>query len=302
MMSNTTWALIANPVSGSFDARILNQLATRLAQQGYLCELYLPSSLAQLQAQVNHLLDEGDDRFIIAGGDGTLSQVVNVIAQKDALSRVQVALYPMGSGNDTAKSLAMTGRRLMSRWVEAFVNQSWQSTDLLQIASNGSLTSCVNLWGVGLDAQVLAARTSGSYLTSLLKALARSGRVGGKLAIDDDVAVQGEWVTLMGANGRFAGGGMKFANDARNDSGYQYCFSLANTWLMGLLFWVPFLYVRGVAWHPKVAVRRCSTIDITLDAPSIWQIDGEVMPSTSHIRATTLPKAIQFLSLRPTAQ
>lgn len=301
-MPNTTWALIANPVSGSFDARTLNQLATRLAQQGYICELYLPNSLVQLQAQVSHLLDVGDYRFIVVGGDGTLSQVVNVIAQKDALSQVKVALYPMGSGNDTAKSLAMTGRRLMGRWVDAFVNQCWQPIDLLQIESNGCVTSCVNLWGVGLDAQVLAARTSGSYLTSLLKALGRSGRVSGKLSIDDDEAVQGEWVTLMGANGRFAGGGMKFANDARNNSGYQHCFSLANTWLMGLLFWVPFLYLKGVIYHPKVSVRRCSTIDVALDAPSIWQIDGEVMPATSQIRATTLPAAIQFLSLKSAAQ
>ncbi len=302
-MSLITWHLFANQKSGGFKARRINELTTRMQERGQRVEAHLPASLKALREEIAELAEAGERHFIIAAGDGTLSQAVNCLVDLGVSADSVVALYPMGSGNDTARSLDMRGRRkrLVDQWVQALVARRWQPIDLIKIQTEHESRVSVNLWGVGLDAQVLAARTSGSYLTGLLKALFAGRFVKGGLKLDalheGLVEITGEWVTLMGANGRYAGGGMRFVDDARINEDNHYLFLLEKTWLLSLLPWVPLLYTGGIDRHKKVTINKVDSFELNLEAESVWQIDGEVMQPAKHFNSSTMSKAIQLLYL-----
>lgn len=87
--------LIANPVSGG-DARTRIQTAlTTLRQQGADVELYLTRARGDAKKAAEQALAEGYDRIAVAGGDGTLNEVVNGVASPD----LPIAFLPFGTVN-----------------------------------------------------------------------------------------------------------------------------------------------------------------------------------------------------------
>ena len=87
--------LIANPVSGG-DARPRIQTALgALRQQGAEVELYLTAARGDARTAAGQALAEGYDRIVVAGGDGTLNEVVNGVAS----AGLPIAFLPFGTVN-----------------------------------------------------------------------------------------------------------------------------------------------------------------------------------------------------------
>ncbi len=87
--------LIANPVSGG-DARPRIQAAlAALRQQGADVDLFLTRARGDAGKAAEQALAQGFDRIAVAGGDGTLSEVVNGIAPAD----LPIAFLPLGTVN-----------------------------------------------------------------------------------------------------------------------------------------------------------------------------------------------------------
>jgi diacylglycerol kinase family enzyme len=57
---------------------------------------------------VHWALNEGMDRIVVWGGDGTLHRVVQALHARDAFDKVQVSLVPVGTCNDLARRLGLT--------------------------------------------------------------------------------------------------------------------------------------------------------------------------------------------------
>jgi YegS/Rv2252/BmrU family lipid kinase len=87
--------LIANPVSGG-DARPRIQRAqAALSQQGAEVDLCLTGTRGDARGAASRALEEGYDRIVAAGGDGTLNEVVNGVASPD----LPIAFLPFGTVN-----------------------------------------------------------------------------------------------------------------------------------------------------------------------------------------------------------
>jgi diacylglycerol kinase (ATP) len=87
--------LIANPVSGG-DARPHIQTALNaLRQQGAEVDLYLTGARGDARQAAEQALAQGYDRIVVAGGDGTLNEVVNGVASAD----LPIAFLPLGTVN-----------------------------------------------------------------------------------------------------------------------------------------------------------------------------------------------------------
>ena len=87
--------LIANPVSGG-DARPRIQWAVaELQRLGAEVKLCLTGARGDARKSAAQALSEGFDRIVVAGGDGTLNEVVNGVASP----ALPIAFLPLGTVN-----------------------------------------------------------------------------------------------------------------------------------------------------------------------------------------------------------
>ncbi|MBM4004735.1 MAG: hypothetical protein FJ295_15860 [Planctomycetes bacterium] len=96
--------VIHNPLSVRTD-RIRALLAEADEAGDWDFALRPSSDLATLQRDVRNAVREQVDRIVIAGGDGTISQVVQALAAD--FSAVEIAVLPFGTGNDFTRSLGL---------------------------------------------------------------------------------------------------------------------------------------------------------------------------------------------------
>jgi len=285
----TQWWIFANPHSGGFNARRLNELNSCLYQQGVVAAVRLPASQDQLVSQVQELWSQGERNFIVAAGDGTASVLINALQDFSDCSSAKVAIFPMGSGNDTARSLGKHRyrHREITGWASGIKLGRFRQIPLLKITTEYETRHALNIWGVGLDAQVLQARRSGSYLLSLLKVLAKASPV---TVVDQGTRT--DLYALLCANGRYAGGGMVFARNAKISVSDMHIFKLAKTSLWSLIPWIPALYRGNIDGHPKVAIEKTDKFEFALTEPSIWQCDGELRRASKEFSCELKQNAV----------
>lgn len=87
--------LIANPVSGGDARPRINAAQVFLQDAGADVDLSLTSARGDARKAAALALDEGYDRIVAAGGDGTLNEVVNGVNSPD----LPIAFLPLGTVN-----------------------------------------------------------------------------------------------------------------------------------------------------------------------------------------------------------
>jgi diacylglycerol kinase family enzyme len=92
---------VLNPVSGVFNADVIEQkLRLRCAEQGLGCQIYRTTGIEDLNEVIHAALEAGANRFIAAGGDGTVSAVANGLLG----TGIPVAILPIGTWNALARN------------------------------------------------------------------------------------------------------------------------------------------------------------------------------------------------------
>lgn len=94
-----TIKILVNPTSGNRAGKKLFDHAKKFNAQCKI-EKTDPNNIIK---QVKNFITE-QDIVVIAGGDGTVNLVINALYQTGLYRTVQVALFPMGTGNDLAKA------------------------------------------------------------------------------------------------------------------------------------------------------------------------------------------------------
>ena len=100
--------LIVNPASGQETAiDHLPAINARLREDGDVDVVLTAGEGDGVEAGRRAAL-EGYDRVFVAGGDGTLNEVLNGLAQVDgALATITLAVVPLGTGNDFATAIGV---------------------------------------------------------------------------------------------------------------------------------------------------------------------------------------------------
>ena len=101
--------LIVNPVSGSNTGPDkLPGLNQRLRQEFGEMDIVITVGPGDAAAAAAAAARDGYERLFIAGGDGTLNEVVNgVAAVEGALGRIAFGIIPVGTGNDFVAALGI---------------------------------------------------------------------------------------------------------------------------------------------------------------------------------------------------
>ncbi|TDL30598.1 diacylglycerol kinase [Jeotgalibacillus sp. S-D1] len=96
--------IIYNPTSGrELFKKHLPDVLMKLEQAGYEASCHATTSEGDATIAAETAVKRGYDLVIAAGGDGTLNEVVNGLAEKP--NRPKLGLIPMGTTNDFARAL-----------------------------------------------------------------------------------------------------------------------------------------------------------------------------------------------------
>ena len=178
---------------------------------------YLPEDIPTL---VDECREDGIDRIIAGGGDGTVNQVLNALMALDGEGRPELAILPLGTANDfaTAAEIPLDPYEAL---LMAVNGRSW-NVDVGRVNDRHFL----NVASGGFGAQVTTETPpelksilgGGAYaLTGLLKLFSFTP-IRGRMRFGDFEFTGSAFATAV-CNGRQAGGGMILSPDACIDDG-----------------------------------------------------------------------------------
>lgn len=100
--------LIVNPVSGTDEGlTLLPAINARLREAGPV-DVVLTVGPGDATEAARRAVEEGYERIVSAGGDGTLNETLNGIASVDGgLEAVTLGIIPIGTGNDFATTMGI---------------------------------------------------------------------------------------------------------------------------------------------------------------------------------------------------
>lgn len=145
--------LLSNAVSGSSDPDTLEAVSSELAALGPVAPL-APASRESFDQEVGEAAAR-TDLLVVAGGDGTLNCTVNALRGRP-LSQLSLALVPLGTGNDFARTLGLPPKPLDA--ARAVVAGSERAIDVWRAQSDGVdrlfVNACVGGFPVDVDENV----------------------------------------------------------------------------------------------------------------------------------------------------
>jgi diacylglycerol kinase (ATP) len=251
MNNQTRTLVIINPASARARHAWPNIKST-LTKAGINFDAHETTHAGDATERTRASLQNGYSTVAVVGGDGTLSEAAsgffefknedNDVAShlpSPINSNAALAILPAGTGDDFARGLA-GGREPLEKWLAHFI--AYCRRDDASVAArvvdviHGRVEHgeqdfiCLNVATIGLGAEVAARVASQGNVMRRLPGEARfvSAACGALLAwrerrvrvhIDESEVFEGQTNLLAVANGIYAGGGMMFAPDARNNDG-----------------------------------------------------------------------------------
>lgn len=252
----------------------------------------------------------GAERLLVAGGDGTASEVVAGLLGAGLGNRVALGFLPLGTGGDLSRTLG-TPRDLQATLAAIATGRERQldagrlryqradddrthETHFVNVASGG-LSGFVDRL-VNQTPKILGG--TASFLVGTLRALAAWRNVAARVRVDGVPLHEGPLVLATAANGRYFGGGMHVAPRARPDDGLLDAVVVPGLPKARLLARMPWLY-RGTHLElPEVAFAQGRVIEIEPDVPWELDVDGEPFAARGA-RFEAVPGALRVLAADP---
>ncbi len=297
--------VILNPMADMGNAwKVANDLRPMITEYGnadWSGTVY-PTHAMELARQAG---EQGYERVIAMGGDGTVHEVVNGIMQLPEDRRPSLGVVPVGSGNDFAHAI---GVPLQSdRALAVALSGKPTPIDLgLMIDEHGHKQYFDNTLGIGFDAVVTIRshhlpilRGFLMYLTAVIQTI---------ILNHDPVLMQIEteersWeqsnLMLTMCNGPREGGGFLVAPDARIDDGVFH-YAMIRKVSRPMMFRLVPEVMKGTHGRFKpVLLGSCKRMKVKADRPMYIHADGEILTGFgSDLRELSfelLPGALQVI-------
>jgi diacylglycerol kinase (ATP) len=258
----------------------------------------LPTSDGEAIAKiVERAISAGAELLIAAGGDGTVTAVANAILT--AKSTVPMAIIPLGTGNDLARSLGVPLDPEAA--VTLLTTAKRRAIDVVHVRSGADGSFMLNMATGGSSTQTTQATTkeskrrfkAWSYFLNSWRAI--TGRRAFKVrAWADGRRVKCKALNITVANGRSAGGGFVLAPHAELDDGLIDFVAVRRSSWWDLIRMAAKLLVGRLNNDPKLLEVRCRRLELTAKPAFALSVDGEVGLRTPIV-FTVAPGALTVL-------
>jgi diacylglycerol kinase (ATP) len=308
--ANKQWAIIVNPHAGGKKAfQFWQKLSVALQQHTIPYEIAFtegPFHAVQLAKKFRH---QSFEKFLVIGGDGTLSEVVHGIFSCSIPPNptITLSIVPIGTGNDWARYWGITP--VIASVVQSLLNYKTQTIDIGQLSfvtyqGVPQTRYFINAMGEGFDAKVAKLTT---YLGSIFKGKSwlyslsvfivpfvyRAKPI--RLEFDNGLVVQKKIYTLSCGNGCYTGGGIKQTPDAVPTDGLFDVMMVESPSLWGIITGIHYLFKGKLLQHKLVQSTQTKEFTITSSFPLCIETDGISLPDTYQATVRLLPQAINFI-------
>ena len=271
--------VIFNPSARGNKARRFRRFLNELSQQ---CALKATTAPGDARRFAHAAVATGYDVIAAAGGDGTVNEVLNGIADEPGgFERVRLGVLPLGTVNVFARELKIP-LKLERAWrVLKRANEMKIDLGRADFLEDGKPAQryFMQLAGAGLDARAIELvswklkKSAGplAYLVAGFQALTeKQARITAKA---DGKEISGELLLL--GNGRFYGGPFEIFPDAGLCDGWLDACAFPKVDVSLLTRLAPkFLLQRKLA-EAHVQRLNAGKIELTSESPAAFELDGE---------------------------
>ncbi len=266
-MNNTV--VILNPAARNEQANYWRERVESIARG---CPIRTTSSSGGAELLARQAVEEGFEKIVAAGGDGTVNEVVNGLAG----SKIALGLLPMGTVNVFAMELGLPSHNLELCW-DVIQGENERLADLP--SANGKYF--VQLAGVGLDAQVvketsLAFKRSFGPLSYLISAAQIAARQPPKLLIESENASVEEGSFVLIGNGRLYGGPFPFFKHALIDDGLIDVVVFKRLGYLEIIKYLQDVVFSSDIRVPEIEYFQTGHLRITSEQDVPVELDGEL--------------------------
>lgn len=284
------YAIIANPASGRMNIEqkrsALSRPALILDAEIYGLDTETPEDLAQCAREVAARCGV----LVAAGGDGTLSDIINSVNT----ARTRIAFLPLGTGNSMRYALGYKGS--LADIALRIKNGKIHQYDLISCNEKAlAFTVSIGLEGaaIRLRDQYLAQGESGltTYLRAALNAyFVQYKRVSAEIIIDGIMFKVKNLLTLMVVKQPYYGFGMNVVPRARFDDRLLHTLCIDSGFFNSALGAATAFTVGNRVGKYRTAQR----VTVQLDRPLVAHIDGNSAWESDTFSFKVLPKALRI--------
>jgi diacylglycerol kinase (ATP) len=302
------WVIIINPKSGKKKFRQQRKyLFLTLKHSGILFDyretkfVGHATKIAKLFAEKKYM------NFLVLGGDGTISEVINGIFSADIehTGSIKIALIPRGTGNDWGRFWGLT--RDYNHSIDIFLKGNTQSIDIgkveYELEGEKQTHFFINSIGLGLDAAVVnitytLKKYLGShsflYTVALLGAVFtyRAHRV--KIRYND-LNLEESMFTMNVANGCYSGGGMKQTPNALPYDGLLDVMLAKKPTFFDIIGGLRRLFNGKLLEHPIIESFQTQKLIVQCHKNALMEADGIIVNGSSPFTISIIPNAIQMV-------
>lgn len=267
--------IIYNPTSGR--EAFKKELAHVLEQfelAGYETSAHATTAEGDGIEAARDAAERGFDVVVASGGDGTINEVVNGLAEFEIKPRL--GIIPTGTTNDFARALGIP--RDVKKATEVILANHSMFLDIgkvndryfMNIAGGGRLTELT----YEVPSKLKTVLGQLAYYIKGIEMLPSLKSINTKIELDDEV-IEEDIMLFFVANTNSVGGFEKLAPDAKLDDGLFEIIILKQTNLAELLT-IATLALRGAHLdHKQIIYRRSSHVRVTTEDKMQLNIDGE---------------------------
>lgn len=268
--------IISNPAAGRKKEKTKNTLElveNVFLKNGVAFETHLSQGEKDATRIVRELTQAGETEIIAHGGDGTLHEVLNGIADP---ALCNLGLIPSGTGNDFAEKIGLPLDPVKA--AELILNGEAKPTDYLEVGG----VRCMNVAGIGMDVDVLERCKRGKlkgkikYLLSLVQSLFSFKGI--KVQIESEGVVEERDVLIAAAcNGSQFGGGIRICpvadvSDGKLDAVIVDCIGGKMKIIKAFIE----LMKGRILEYASAKHFTCEKLKFTPASPCTVQLDGEL--------------------------
>jgi YegS/Rv2252/BmrU family lipid kinase len=288
------WQVILNPhAGGGKGAHDQKKIEALLKQSGISFQLSISQYPLHAIELAKELVINGATHLIVAGGDGTLNEVVNgvFLAEQTVHHEITLGMLPVGTGNDWIKTFGIPDH--YQKAIDIIKEYKTVKQDVGEITclmeGKSSKRYFVNIAGFGFDA--LVAKNANElkfkgisgirvYVQSLLSGYVNYKSRRTRITIDGAILDVNLFSASVGL-GKFNGGGMMQVPEANPVQGLFHLTVIRQIGIWGILTNFKGLYSGSFIQDKRVSTHAGKVISFHSYSPLPGEADGETLGAGS---------------------
>jgi diacylglycerol kinase (ATP) len=239
----------------------------------------------------------GHNYIVVAGGDGTLNEVVNGIGRRR--KKVCVGVVPLGTGNDFARVLGLPAA--VEDNIDILLSRKTRAIDLVQVRAERT-RYFVNVSAGGFSGLVDEKLTSEikrtwgpfSYVRSAAAALPKLHGYKTSVVLDEGERLLIELYNVVVGNGRFVACGLPIAPAADPSDGLLDVILIPKRSITEMAFLAAEILLGRHLSDKAIIFRRARKVAVR-SRPGMWfNVDGELV-GNAPVTFQIIPAALNFV-------